>query len=279
MRKLNSVEANEWIVGNDVKNTMGVWGIKGNDLYDEVYYTQLENGKFWSLMGNEDVLVDTAQEVRDWLRVRLFSLDILADDALSAACYEIQKALEVTDGFRASIFFSDNKIEQQFITYALQELEEKDPMETVMALKLKDNFINIYIDEDLVLDLNIFTTTYNVLNTIGKDFSLTTSQIRELQQFWLDSIATAKMDLPPPAKLCLGTEVFLCKVKEDLNCIIEKGLWDGSELHEACVQLGWINCLMNYGLEPKKDDIAEIREFHDSVLHELNKAFELEDRR
>lgn len=77
----------------------------------------------------------------------------------------------------------------------------------------------------------------------------------------------------------LETETYLCKVIEDIQSSMDKELWDSSETQEAYVQLGWINCLKHYRIEPDRDDMAEIRTYHDCVLEALNNHFYAVDRR
>lgn len=49
----------------------------------------------------------------------------LAEEALNAACFAIQTALGVTDGMRASIFFSGSDVKEKFIEYINSEIKEK----------------------------------------------------------------------------------------------------------------------------------------------------------
>ena len=51
----------------------------------------------------------------------------LAEKALDASCLEIQTKLGITDGFNASIFFSDDKVIDTFKSYILSEIAETAP--------------------------------------------------------------------------------------------------------------------------------------------------------
>lgn len=50
------------------------------------------------------------------------SIRKLAEEALNVACLHMQKELGVTHGDYASIFFSDNRVEDQFVKYIKREL-------------------------------------------------------------------------------------------------------------------------------------------------------------